>query len=334
MLLIYNLLGLSKKKYSDWLSQETMPLMSPHLIQSFIKQDLEENRKVVLIVMDCLRSDHFKAIQNQLNSLFYIDLKYYLSILPTATPYSRNAIFSGLFPNELQNNYNNIWEKMWKDEMSMNRYENKFLRDNLDRLGLSSKSLQYHKIITYEEGNKIENRINEFKEVDMFALVINFVDILGHSRSESNVLQEMLPNESAYRKAVCSWFENAWLLNVLKEISSWGHIVYLTSDHGSTMVTKPVKVKGDRKTSDGIRYKYGRNINVPEKAGIKISNPKEFMLPYHDINTNYILAKSSNYFIYPNEFNKFANYYKNSFQHGGVSLEEMIVPMAKLKGKS
>ena len=320
--------------YENWLHANEKPLMSPQIISSQIKNNLDNNEKVVLILMDGLRSDHLKAMKDQLASLFHIDINYYLSILPTATPYSRNAIFSGYFPRRLQDEYSSIWKKMWQDEKSMNRYEDQFLRDQMNRLGFKSKSVYYHKIISYEEGNKLENRINEFKEVDFLALVINFVDILGHSRSESNILQEMIPNESAYRKAVCSWLENAWLMNVLDQVSNWGHTVFITSDHGSTMVTKPVQVKGDRETSDGIRYKYGRNIKMPEKSGFNIMKPENYLLPKHDINTNYLIATTGNFFIYPNEYHKFANHYKNSFQHGGVSLEEMIVPIAELKGKN
>ena len=216
----------------------------------------------------------------------------------------------------------------------MNRFEDQFLRDHITRLGFESKSIHYHKVISYKEGNKLANRINEFREVDLLALVINFVDILGHSRSESNILKEMIPDESAYRQAICSWLENAWLMNVLEEISTWGHSVFLTSDHGSTMVKKPIQIIGDRQTSTGIRYKYGRNIKMPDKTGINISDPEKYLLPKHDMNTNYLIAKSGNYFIYPNEYHKFANRYKNSFQHGGISLEEMVVPIAELKGKN
>ncbi len=320
--------------YEDWLHSEKKPLMSPDVIPSYIQNKLQNNEKIVLIIMDCLRADQLKAMTSQLAQVFHINTNYYLSILPTATPYSRNAIFSGLYPNQLQKEYGELWQKMWQDEHSMNRFENKFLRDHLNRLGFESKSIHYHKIITYEEGNKLETRIGEFKEVDLLALVINFVDILGHSRSESDILQEMVPDESAYRKAICAWLQNAWLMNVLEEISSWGHTVFLTSDHGSTRVTKPVQIKGDRETSTGIRYKYGKNIKMPDKTGLTIPNPESFFLPKHDINTNYLIAKSGNFFIYPNEYHKFANRYKNSFQHGGISLEEMVVPIAELTGKN
>ena len=168
----------------------------------------------------------------------------------------------------------------------------------------------------------------------MLALVVNFVDFLGHSRSESKILQEMVPDESAFRKAVCAWLENGWLMDVLKQISTWGHTVFITSDHGSTQVNKAVQIKGDKETSTGIRYKYGRNLNLPEKAGIRITDPGRFFLPDHGMNTDYIIAMGRYFFVYPNEYHRFANRYKNSFQHGGISMEEMIIPMATMKGRN
>ena len=319
--------------YEKWLISENKPLMSPDIIPFYMKKELQNDKKVILIVIDCLRADQLKAINQHLMTLFNIETDYYLSLLPTATAYSRNAIFSGYYPNEIQEKYPEIWSKMWSDENSMNRFEEKFLFDHLERMDFGSKSYKYHKVINFDDGNRLENRINEYKEIDFLSIVINFIDILGHSRSESNILQEMVPDESGYRKAVCSWLENAWLMNVLKQISTWGHKIYITSDHGSTRVNKPVQIIGDRETSSGIRYKYGKNIKMPEKAGLTVSEPRKLMLPDHEAKTNYLIAKSGNYFIYPNEYNKFANKYKNSFQHGGLSLEEMVVPISILKRK-
>jgi len=215
----------------------------------------------------------------------------------------------------------------------MNRYEETLLIDQLKRKGLDNKSVRYQKVTTYDAGSKLAERIGELKEVDVLAIVINFIDILGHSRTESEILQEIVPDESAYRNAICNWMENAWLLKMLEEISNWGHTVFFTSDHGSVQVSKPVKVIGDKQTSAGIRYKYGKNLNIPEKYGFKISHPEKFKLPKHEMNTNYLIASADSFFIYPNEYNKFVNYYMNSFQHGGISLEEMVVPMAILRGR-
>ena len=320
--------------YEKWFSSTDRPIMSPDIIPFYIKNKLNNDDKVILIVIDCLRADQLKAMNTILNTIFDVETDYYLSLLPTATAYSRNAIFSGYYPKQIQEEYPDIWSTMWSDESSMNRYEEQFLRDHLKRIGLESKSYKYQKVITFEEGNRLESRINEYKEVDFLSIVINFIDILGHSRSESNVLQEMVPDESGYRKAVCSWLENSWLMKLLKQISEWGHTIYITSDHGSTRVTKPVQIKADRETSSGIRFKYGQNIKMPDKAGFSISNPQDFLLPNHKSKTNYLIAKSGNFFIYPNEYNKFANKYKNSFQHGGLSLEEMVVPISTLKGKN
>tara|TARA_Y100000588_G_scaffold383854_1_gene474013 strand:- start:6 stop:1565 length:1560 start_codon:yes stop_codon:yes gene_type:complete len=322
-----------ENKYSHWIKGENSPIMSFDLLSHFISPYINKDNKVVIIVMDCLRADQFQAIQTQLFDHYDIEKEYYISMLPTATPYSRNAIFSGLSPYHLQKKYSSIWKEMWNNEHSMNQHEEYLLKNYFLEQGLDTKSIHYHKIINYQEGNKFANRINEFKEVDVLALVVNFVDILGHSRSESKILQEMVPNESAYRKVICSWIENAWLMDVLKEISSWGHTVFITSDHGSTRVNKPIQIKGDRETSTGVRYKYGRNLNLPSKAGMRITNPIDYQLPDHGINTNYIIAKGSHFFVYPNEYHKFAKRYHNSFQHGGISLEEMLIPIATLKGK-
>ena len=168
----------------------------------------------------------------------------------------------------------------------------------------------------------------------MLVLVVNFVDILGHSRSESTILQEMVPDESAYRKAICAWLENAWLMDVLKHISTWGRTVFITSDHGSKRVNKAVQIKGDMDTSTGIRYKYGRNLNLPKKVGIRITDTRTYLLPDHGMNTDYIIAKGGHYFVYPNEYHRFAKKYQNSFQHGGISLEELLIPIAIMKGKN
>jgi len=323
-----------ENNYPVWLKGEDRPVMSPDVLPHFVQTHIENNEKVVFILMDCLRADQMKAMTGQLSQVFHLETEYYVSILPTATPYSRNSIFSGYFPHKLQVKYPDLWYKMWGNEKSMNQFEELFLKDYLIRNDLGSKSVRYHKILNYDDGNKLANRIGEYAEIDILALVINFVDYLGHSRSESKILQEMVPNESAYRKAICAWLENAWLMNVLQQISSWGHTVFITSDHGSTMVSKPVQIRGDKETSTGIRYKYGRNLNLPEKAGMRITDPMSYMLPNHGMNTDYIIAKGGHFFVYPNKYHQFAKRYQNSFQHGGISLEEMLVPMAIMKGKN
>jgi len=294
---------------------------------------LENNRDVVFILIDCLRFDQWKSLENILLSKFDIETSSYLSLLPTATPFSRNAIFSGLYPDEIPKLFPDEWKEMLIDEKSMNGFEKKFLRDFLDRNNFKSTSMNYTKITSHKDGDKFASRINEYKNTNLLALVINFVDVLGHSRSESNVLKEMIPNESAYRKIICSWLEQSWLKKVFEQISQWDKTVVLTSDHGSIRVKKPVKIKGDKNTSSGIRYKFGKNLNISSKYAMKIDTPENFRIPAIKGAKDFIFAKSEYFFLYPNDYNKYLKRYKNSFQHGGISMDEMIIPIAILNRK-
>ena len=195
-------------------------------------------------------------------------------------------------------------------------------------------SHKYLKISDLNNGNKFINKINDYKSTDVLSIVVNFVDILGHSRSESKVLSELIPNETAYRKAIFNWFRNSWLSEALSVMKNWENTdIVITSDHGNTRINKPVTVKGDQSTSMGIRYKYGRNLRINTKYAFKIDNPIEYKLPMFDINTQYILAKDQGYFVYRNDYHKYVNMYKNTFQHGGISMDEMIVPLIHLTPK-
>ena len=283
--------------------------------------------------MDCLSVDLWKKLSILLYNYYRIETKYALSILPTSTAFSRNAIFSGMFPNELFKKYSKEYKKMWDDEKSKNRFEEFFLKKQIENLGFKNKKIKYEKIVTLNQGKKITSNINNYKHYDLFSIVVNFIDILGHSRSESEILKEIITDRISYRTAVLNWFENAWLLDMLKEISWWGHKVVITSDHGMLQVKKPILIKADKTTSPGIRAKYGRNLNLSNKKALVIKNPDEYNLPNFDGLTNYIIARDSNFFVYPNEANSFISSFQNSFQHGGISLDEMIVPLAILNGK-
>ena len=320
-------------KYENLIKESSNIITSPKILNKYVMPQLQENKDVVLIVIDCLRVDQWKSLEKILYDSFNIKTEFYLSLLPTATPFSRNAIFSGLFPDEIPEKFPHQWVKMIDDETSMNRYESEFLNAYLERNNLSHISMNYTKISAPEDGQKFANHIKEYKNTNLLALVVNFVDMLGHSRSESNVLKEMIPDESAYRRVVCSWMEQSWLKNVFEQISEWDKTVILTSDHGSIRVKKPVQVKGDRETSVGIRYKYGKNLHVSSKVAMKIDSPLDYRLPVINGATDYILSKDEHYFLYPNNYNKFARRYGNSFQHGGISMDEMIVPVGILIGK-
>ncbi len=322
-----------KTNYKKWIKESKRPTLSPDIFNNYLKPLLINDEKIVFIVIDCLRFDQINAILETLYPHYNYTVDSSLSILPSATPYSRNAIFSGLFPSEISKHYPDLWIDNPSEETSLNQHEERFLQDQLKRAGLSNKSSSYHKILTYQEGTKLENRISDFKSVDIISIVVNFVDMLGHSRSESDVLKEMVPDESAYRQVVKSWFEKSWLLSVLNQIQSWNRTIIITSDHGTIRVKKPIRVKADRGTSTGVRYKYGRNLNVDSKSSLTISSPSEYGLPESEKVQNYIIGCDQSFYVYPNDYHFFINKFQDTFQHGGISLEEMIVPVITLKGK-
>ena len=318
--------------YKYWLdNKDDRPILSSDIFSKCLKPIID-NKKLIFIIIDCFRLDQWKQISSLFKDNYEIKEDIHVSILPTATPFARNSIFSGLMPLELKNNYNELWKKMFL-EKKYNGYEDELFENILNENNYSNKSFHYEKISHHEEGKKFYNKLNNYKNVDVLSIVVNFVDILGHSRSESEILKELIPNESAYRLAVYNWFKNSWLKDCLLEFSNWEADIIITSDHGNTIVSKPSKVKADSTVSQGVRYKYGRNLNVNQKDVFKIENPEKYLLPSFDVNTQYIIAKENKFFVYHNQFNKYANLLKNSFQHGGISLDEMFVPLIHLKSK-
>ena len=321
-----------ESNYTNWLKKEDRPLMSVDIFPEFIKPKLIKNKKVCLIVIDCLRHDQLTKIMPILESFFEIDISYHLSLLPSATPYSRNGIFSGLFPDDLINNYPQQKADILSGEDSLNRHEELLFKDQMVRNGFKNKTVHYHKIWAIEEGRKFENKLQSLMNVDVIALVINFVDMLAHSSSKTNLLKEMVPDESGYRDAVKNWVEKSWFNNVLKTLSNSEYDVVLTSDHGSIKVQKSTVVRADKNASTGIRYKSGRNLKVDTKDAIIVNNPSEYRLPSLEPQQTYLISKNSNYFIYPNEGSKYKNKLDNSFQHGGISMQELLVPVVNMKG--
>ena len=320
--------------YKRWLSNDSIenPILSRDILNNNFLPVIQNNKNLIIVIIDCFKMDQWYKIASLLNSNFEIDENSHFSIIPTATPFARNAIFSGLMPLEIKEQYPDFWNKMFKDG-KMNNFEDKFLMQELSKRNIS-KSFKYVKISNFEEGQKFYNKINDYKNINILSIVVNFVDILGHSRSESDILKELIPNESAYRNAIYNWFENSWLFDCFKEFSNWNSEIILTSDHGNVKVNKPAAVKADNMTSKGVRYKYGRNLNVDTKKAFKIKNPENYLLPKLDVNTEYLIAKDSNYFVYSNKYHKYVNIYKDSFQHGGISMDEIIVPLIKLKSKN
>ena len=323
-----------EKNYRNWVEQTAnRPALSLEVVDRFLIPHLQGNKSVILFVIDCLRLDQWLVMENLLHEYYLISKDYYFSILPTATPYSRNAIFSGLYPSDVEIRFPDLWKKSEDDEHSRNRYERQFLEKLLERRKISLKpEPKYVKILDAEFGRSIENNINSYAQTMLTSIVVNFVDMLAHGRSDSTLLKEIAPDESAYRSLTKSWFVHSSLFGMLRTLSKNKNVtVLLTTDHGSIRCLRGSKVLGDREASTNLRYKYGRNLKSEEKAAIFVKNPLEFKLPKRGVAINYIIAKEDFYFVYPTDYHKYLNQYRDSFQHGGVSMEEMILPVVRLE---
>jgi len=324
-----------EKNYLDWIHEKKKrPRLSTDIVKDFVYPEMSNGRKVVFMVIDCLRLDQWLTLEPFFYEDFNISKDYYYSILPTATPFARNAIFSGLFPLEIERRYPELWAQGEDDDHSRNRYEDKLMYDQLRVLGLKLQSEpKYIKMLNSEDARNLEKNLMAFLDAPMLSVVVNFVDILAHSRSDLPILKEIAPDEPSYRSLTRSWFEHSPLYNVFKMLAQQDVVIFLTSDHGSVRSLRGAKVIGDRETSTNLRYKFGRNLKVEGKHAIYVKNPKDFKLPQRNFNVNYIIAKEDYYFVYPTNYHKYLAYYRDSFQHGGISLEEMILPVVRLDPK-
>lgn len=320
--------------YQNWISGRNKPDLSVDVVSRHIAPLLKEGRKVLLLVIDCLRLDQYMVIEPLLSDLFNIKRNYHFAILPTSTPYARNAIFSGLYPIELERFYPDLWKRSEDDESSSNRFEHQLLDQQLSKLGVSLKSdSKYVKILDPEEADSVERKVSAYFGQQLVSMVFNFVDILAHARANSDVIKEMVRNEASYRSVTRSWFEHSSLFNILRAFANQDVTIILTSDHGSIRCQRGAKVISDKEASTNLRYKYGRNLKCEDKHALYLRDPEVFKLPRRGINVNYIIAKEDYYFVYPTNFHKYINLYKNSFQHGGISMEEMILPVAVMEPK-
>jgi len=325
-----------ERHYRDWMERtDDRPALSHEVVDRFVIPELQTEKSVLFFVIDCLRLDQWLIMENLLHDYFTISKQFYFSILPTATPYSRNAIFSGSYPSEVELRYPELWEKSEDDESSRNRYERQFLDKLLERRKMVLKpEPKYVKILDAEFGRSIEHNINSYAQTKLTSIVVNFVDMLAHGRSDSTLLKEIAPDESAYRSLTRSWFLHSSLFAMLKTLSRNKNVtIILTTDHGSIRSLRGTKVLGDREASTNLRYKFGRNLKCEDKAAIYVKNPLEFKLPKRGVAVNYIIAKEDFYFVYPTDYHKYLNQYRDSFQHGGASMEEMILPVVKLEPK-
>jgi len=326
-----------EKNYVGWINDDPhfRPALSPDILPRQVLPLLKNNTKVLFVVIDCMRLDQWLTFAPLLYELFNIEMDFCFSIIPSATPYARNALFSGLFPDEIQTYYPDIYTlQEEEDESSMNRFENQMLDSLLKREMLTLKNgYTYHKILDSEAGWGIERKINSYFNNNLITLVLNFVDVLAHRRSESDILKEILPDEASYRSLIRTWFRHSWIYAVLRKFAALDFTIILTSDHGSIRVQNDVKVVADKATSPNIRFKFGKNLNCPPKYALVIKEPARYKLPNLGINNNYLIAKENFYFIYPTNYHKFQTFFKDSYQHGGISMEEMILPVVKLTPK-
>ncbi len=318
-----------ENNYEDWFTDASGPIMSHTLFKEWIKPEIE-NTPTLLVVVDNLRYDQWFAFEDTVNS-FYKKVKEdsYMSILPTATQYARNAIFSGLTPLAMEKKHPEWW-KNDTDEGGKNLFEDKFLGAQLQRLGLNLK-WAYYKISSLKQGKNLSQNFKAQKDNDLTVIVYNFVDMLSHSKTEMEVIKELASNDKAYRSLTQSWFKNSPLLEIIQQAQEMGMKLIITTDHGTINVKQPSKVIGDKETSLNLRYKTGRSLTYEEKDVLEARDPRSIHLPSINMSSSFIFAKNDLFFAYPNNYNHYVSYYRNSYQHGGVSLEEMIIPFVVLE---
>lgn len=323
-----------ERNYRRWIEQTNRPiLLSPDIVEQCVLPELNDRISIFFFVIDCLRLDQWLIMEELLSEYYTFTKQYYFSILPTATPYARNAIFSGYFPFDLEKQFPEIWQSEDDGESSRNRYEHQLMDKLLERKHINLKpESKYVKIIDPEFGRQFENNILSYTHSRLVAVVVNFVDMLAHGRSDSPLLKEIAPDESAYRSLTRSWFQHSSLFSMLKILAGHRNVrIILTTDHGSVRCMRGSKVIGDREASVNLRYKFGRNLKVDDRQAVFVKNPVEYKLPRRSITTNYVMAKEDYYFVYPTDYHKYLSQYRDSFQHGGISMEEMILPVVKLE---
>jgi DNA-binding response OmpR family regulator len=323
-----------ENNYLGWINGRTKdyPVMSPNLFKDKIFPLMDSNESLFVILIDNLRYDQWKAIQPILEEFFRIEKEeIYYSILPSTTQYARNAIFAGLMPLEIERKYPKYWTAE-EDEGTKNQFEGELLGEQLKRHGKDVK-YGYQKILNLTAGRKLVETMPNLINNKLTVIVYNFVDMLSHARTEMEIIRELADDEKAYRSLMVSWFNNSPLFDILKYLAEKKINVVITTDHGSVRSQDPVKVVGDRNTTTNLRYKSGKSLNYNYKEVFEVKNPHDAFLPRTNVSSTYIFCRKNDFFAYPNNYNYYVNYYRNTFQHGGISLEEILVPVAYLKAK-
>lgn len=320
-----------RKNYLSWVAPGTTqrPLMSPDIFKKCVFPAVNNGEKVFLIVIDNFRYDQWRTLAQDIGEMFDVDEDMYMSILPTATQYARNAIFSGLMPEQIERMFPDLWVDEDEEE-GKNINEEPLVRTQIERYRRHD-TFSYHKINDSAGAERLIERLGELKKNDINVVVVNFIDMLSHARTESKMVRELANNESAYRSITLSWFRHSVVGELLKALSQTDCTVIVTTDHGSIRASKPIKIIGDRNTNTNLRYKLGKNLNCQSKDVFVVKNPHEAQLPAPNLSTSYVFATGNSFLAYPNNYNYYVSYYKDTFQHGGISMEEMLIPLVTLK---
>lgn len=320
-----------KRNYEDWLSGEDRPLMSPDLFKKRVFPLLDEGEKVCFFLVDNFRLDQWKVVQPLLAEFFNISEELYTTILPTSTQYARNAIFAGLMPFDIKKMFPALWVEEDEDE-GLNIHESELIKTQLDRFRRKEK-FSYTKLNDSSAGEKFMRSLGASKDIDLNVVVLNFIDMLSHARTESKMIRELANNDAAYRSLTESWFRHSSAVDIFRRLAELGYKVILTTDHGTIRVDNPIKVVGDRNTNTNLRYKVGKSLSYNPKQVYEMHDPKKFGLPAPNLSSTFIFACNEDFFSYPNNYNYYVQYYNGTFQHGGISLQEMLVPLVTLSPK-
>lgn len=330
-----------KGNYESWIAEafrpgsspnlDFRPIMSPEVFKTSVFPYLNKGEKVFLIVFDNFRYDQWRVIASEIGDSFDIEEQLYFSILPTATQYARNAIFSGLMPDKIAKMYPHLWVDEDEEE-GKNLNEGPLIGTQMERYRRKN-TYSYDKINGSSDTEKFVQRYNNLAQNDLNVVVFNFIDMLSHARTESKMVRELANNESAYRSITLSWFRHSVIADLFRLLSQSDYRVVITTDHGSIRVKKPIKIIGERNTNTNLRYKLGRNLACNDKDIFVIRDPSKVYLPSPNVSTSYMFTTGDKFFAYPNNYNYYAAYYKDTFQHGGISMEEMIIPLITMKGR-